>query len=216
VSFFEIGHVYPPGDRASELPPEYEGLAVAMAGRDATAAMALWRELAATMGFGARVDQGVVPAGLHPTRSATLSLGRDVVGAVGEIHPRVAAAFGVDERVAWLELDLSRLLSMEPKVPQWKPISRYPSTDFDLAFAVPDAVAAEKVDKAVRQAAGPLLVDLDLFDTYRGTGVPAGSRSLTYRRRLQALDRVLTSEDASAVRAKVVAAVAKLGATLRA
>jgi phenylalanyl-tRNA synthetase beta chain len=186
-----------------------------MAGRDATAAMALWRELVATMGFGARVDQGTVPPGMHPTRSATLSLGRDVIGAVGEIHPRVAAAFGVDERVAWLELDLSRLLAIEPKVPQWKPISRYPSADFDLAFAVPDTVAAEKVDKAIRQAAGQLLVDLDLFDTYRGPGVADGSRSLTYRLRLQSLERVLTSEDAANVRQKVVDAVAKLGATLR-
>jgi starch phosphorylase len=49
-----------------------------------------------------------------------LSLGKDTVGAVGEIHPDVCDAFGVTERVAWLELDLSRLLAIEPKVAQWK------------------------------------------------------------------------------------------------
>ena len=83
VQLFEIGHVYPPGDRRSELPPEYEGLSVALAGADARAAMATWREIAKAMGFGARVDQGTVPAGLHPTRSATLSLGKDVVVSAG-------------------------------------------------------------------------------------------------------------------------------------
>ena len=216
LSFFEIGHVYPPGDRSTELPPEYEGLAVAMAGRDAVSAMSVWRELVASMGLGARVDQSTVPRGMHPTRSATLSLGRDVVGAVGEIHPSVLEAFGVAERVAWLELDLTRLLSAEPKIAQWKATSRYPSSDVDLAFVVADAVPAEKLDKAIRQAASGLLVDLSLFDVYRGAGVVDGSRSLAYRLRLQAADRTLTDTEVAAVRAKIVAVTGKLGAQLRA
>ncbi len=215
ISFFEIGHVYPPGDRSTELPPEYEGLAIAMAGRDAVSAMSVWRELVTAMGLGARVDQSTVPLGMHPTRSATLSLGRDVVGAVGEIHPSVLEAFGVAERVAWLELDLSRLLSAEPKIAQWKATSRYPSSDVDLAFVVADTVPAEKLDKAIRQAAGGLLVDLSLFDVYRGAGVVDGSRSLAYRLRLQAADRTLTDTEVAAVRAKIVTVTGKLGAQLR-
>ena len=215
VSLFEIGHVFPPGDRSGELPDEYEALAVAFSGQDARAAMALWRELVAAMGFGARVDQSLIPAGLHPTRSATLSVGRDAVGAVGEIHPEVSEAFGVSERVAWLELDLSRLLAAGPKIAQWKPTSRYPSTDFDLAFAAPESVPAEKIDKAIRQAAGALLVDLALFDIYRGEGVSSGSRSLAYRLRLQALDRTLTDAEVADVRTKIIAATTKLGARLR-
>jgi phenylalanyl-tRNA synthetase beta chain len=213
VSLFEIGHAYPPGD--GELPAEYEELAVVLAGRDALAAMGVWRELASTMGFGARVDQSKPPAGLHPTRSATLSLGRDTIGAVGEVHPDVLDAYGVDERVAVLELDLTVLLANDAKVPMWKPTSRFPSSDLDLAFITPESVTAEKVDKAIKQAAGALLVDLSLFDVYRGSGVPAGSRSLAYRLRLQALDRTLGDTELTDVRNKVIAGVAKLGATIR-
>lgn len=213
VSLFEIGHVYPPG--TADLPDEYEALCVVLAGRAAPAAVEIWRELASAMGWGARVDQGNVPAGLHPTRSATLSLGRDVVGAVGEVHPDVLDEYGVSERVAVLELNLSLLLAAEPKVAQWKPTSRFPSSDLDLAFAVPASVSAEKVDKAIRQGAGNVLVDLSLFDVYRGGGLTDGTRSLAYRLRLQALDRTLTDADVAGVRDKVVAAVGKLGATLR-
>ncbi|MEP7114533.1 MAG: phenylalanine--tRNA ligase subunit beta, partial [Ilumatobacteraceae bacterium] len=133
IGLFEVGNVYPPGD--GELPDEYEQLAVVLAGRDAMAAMDVWREVAAAMGFGARVDQSKPPAGMHPTRSATLSLGRDAIGVVGEIHPDVLDAYGVDERVAVLELNLSVLLVSEAKVPSWKPTSRFPSSDLDLAFA---------------------------------------------------------------------------------
>ncbi|MFM2079045.1 MAG: phenylalanyl-tRNA synthetase beta chain [Actinomycetota bacterium] len=213
VSFFEVGHVYPPSDDV--LPAEYEALGVVLAGRDATAAMGVWRELVAAMGWGARVDQSKVPDGMHPTRSATLSAGKDVVGAVGEVHPDVLDAYGIDERVAVLELNLTLLLAAEPKIAQWKATSRFPSSDFDLAFAVPESVAAEKVEKAIRQSAGGGLVDLALFDVYRGPGMAAGSRSLAYRLRMQAADRTLTDADVGQVRDKIIAAVAKLGGQLR-
>jgi phenylalanyl-tRNA synthetase beta chain len=205
--------VYPPSDEV--LPAEYEELCVVLAGVEAPHAVAVWRELATAMGWGARLDQSKVPAGLHPTRSATLSAGRDVVGAVGEIHPDVLDAFDVTERVAILELNLSILLAAEPKVAQWKATSRFPSSDVDLAFNVPSSVTAEKVEKAVRQAAGSLLVSLELFDVYRGDAV-TDSRSLAYRLRLQASDRTLTDADIAAVRDKCIAAAAKLGALLRA
>jgi phenylalanyl-tRNA synthetase beta chain len=212
VALFEIGHVYPPSD--AELPAEYEALCVVLAGAEAPRAVAVWRELVSSMGWGARLDQSTVPPGLHPTRSATLSAGRDVVGAVGEIHPDVLDAFDVTERVAILELNLSILLAAEPKVPQWKATSRFPSSDVDLAFNVPSSVSAEKVDKALRQAAGSLLVSVELFDVYRG-GDAAESRSLAYRLRLQAADRTLTDADIASVREKCIAAAAKLGAHLR-
>jgi len=131
------------------------------------------------------------------------------------VHPDVLDAFDVTERVAILELDLSVLLATDAKVAVWKPTSRFPSSDLDLAFATPDSVTAEKVEKAIKQAAGPLLVDLALFDVYRGAGMPPDSRSLAYRLRLQALDRTLADTELTELRSKVVAGVAKLGATLR-
>lgn len=217
VTLFEVGHVYLPGTppNIAELPDEREVLAVVLAGQEAPAAMAVWRELASAMGIGARIDQSAVPAGLHATRSATLIAGRDRVGAVGEIAPEVLDAFGITERVAVLELDLTTALATEPKAARWKPTSRHPSSDLDLAFVVADDVPAEKVDKAIRQGAGALLVGLELFDVYRGQGVAEGSRSLAYRLRLQAADRTLTDDDVAAVVAAVSKATAKLGATLR-
>ena len=213
VALFEIGHVYPPS--TDVLPAEYEALGVVIGGADAPAAVAVWRELAAAMGWGARLDQGTVPAGMHPARSATLSSGKDAIGAVGEVHPDVAEAFDVSERVAVLELNLSVLLANEPKPAAWKPTSRFPSSDLDLAFTLPESVAAEKLDKAIRQAAGNLLVDLSLFDVYRGAGLPESSRSLAYRLRLQSLERTLTDDDVAQLRQKVEAATKKMGAVLR-
>jgi phenylalanyl-tRNA synthetase beta chain len=210
--FFEIGRVYPPG--VGELPAEYELLTVMLAGHEAPAAMAVWRELAAVVGGGARIAQDVVPPGLHATRSATLLVGKEPLGAVGEISPEVLDAFGVTERVAILEVDLNQLLGREPKPAQWKPISRYPSSDLDLSFRLDDEVPAEKLERAVRQGAGKFLVDLDLFDTYRDPSIP-GLRALGYRLRLQAADRNLTDADIAEIRRGIEAATVKLGAELR-
>jgi phenylalanyl-tRNA synthetase beta chain len=213
VSLFEVGHVYPPSEDV--LPAEYEALAVVLAGCASADAVMVWRELASAMGWGARIDQSNVPVGMHPARSATLSLGRDVVGVVGEVHPDVAEAFDVSERVAVLELNLSVLLAIEPTVARMKPTSRFPSSDLDLALIVANDVTAEKVEKAIRQSAGALLVDLKLFDVYHGQAIGEHARSLAYRLRLQAPDRTLSDDDVASVRAKVEAATAKLGATLR-
>jgi phenylalanyl-tRNA synthetase beta chain len=213
VRLFEIGHVYPPSD--GELPSEFEALTVVLAGSEAPEAVSVWREIASALGAGARLDQSRVPPGLHATRSATLQAGRDPLGAVGEVDPAVLNSFEVEERVAILELDLDQIIDREPKPAQWKLTSRQPSSDLDLAFVLSEDVPAEKLEKAIRQGAGKLLVDVATFDIYRGDGVADGSRSLAYRIRLQANDRSLTDQDVADVRRGVEKAAAKLGAELR-
>ena len=124
VSLFEIGHVYPPGP--GELPDEYEALGVVLAGEEAPAAVAVWREIAAAMGVGARIDQSVVPAGPAPDAVGDARRRPRRDRRVGEVAPEVLEAFGIAERVAVVELDLRSVLGHEPKPAQWKPTSRSP------------------------------------------------------------------------------------------
>lgn len=213
VSLFEIGRVYPPtGDG---LPSEHEVLGVVLAGHDAHAAVSVWREISQALGVGAMIDQSNAPDGMHATRSGVLRAGRDVIGVIGEIAPEVLENFGVSERVAVLEVRLDGILSGNGSSGSYRPISRMPSSDLDLAFVMSDDVAADRLERALRQAAAALLVDVTLFDTYRGAGVPDGHRSLAWRLRLQAPDRNLTDADIADVKAACEAAASKLGAELR-
>ena len=222
VALFEIGHVYRLPARPQSLPDEREMLAVALAGRDAPAAVAVWQEIEAALHLDVAIQITVgEPVGMHPTRSAfLLEVGVDPplgspLGLVGEIDPDVARGYGIDQRVAWLELDLELLLGLAHGTASYRPVSRFPSSDIDLAFATPDELSASTLRDALRNAAGPLLVDLSLFDTYRGEGVPAGHRSLAWRMRLQATDRTLTDADLTDVRDRCLTAANALGATLR-
>ncbi len=144
-----------------------------------------------------------------------MNRGRSLIGAIGEIDPTVLANYGISGRVACVELNLSILLAEEPKIRRAQTVSKFPSSDFDLAFTVPATVSSAALIKALRQAGGALIVDLVLFDVYRGNGVSPESRSLAYRFRLQATDRTLTDNEVAEVRTKCIAAATKLGATLR-
>ncbi len=217
VGLYELGRVFLPPANGQERPAEPEYLAVALAGREAPAAVEVWRALEEVLGVeGVAVRSEVVP-GLHPTRSASLVAGDTVVGAVGEIDPAEAERWEVEERVAWLELDLDALADVPRRERRYKAVSRYPSNDIDLAFAVDEAVPAGAVEATIRDSAGDLLASVDLFDVYRGDAAGEGRRSLAYALRLQAPDRTLTDAEVAEVRDAVITAVESThGATLRA
>jgi phenylalanyl-tRNA synthetase beta chain len=230
------------GEQATLLPGEREMLAAVFAadGDDARSAVVAWRVLAqAVRATGVHVaapGPGVAfLPGLHPSRSARLevvaSSGRDgdglVIGAVGEIDPEVAVAFGLTQttgagtsarRIGWLEVDLGLLLN-EAVVPRratvGAAVSRFPSSDIDLALVLQDDVSAELVADVLGRAAGDLLESVVLFDVYRGASVPAGSRSLAFRLRFCSSDHTLTDDEVGALRAACIAAAAALGAVLR-
>jgi phenylalanyl-tRNA synthetase beta chain len=215
VRFFEIGHVFRHPADEQPLPDESEHLAVAIAGVDAPAAVEIWNEIVTTLGIkGARLQSAVHP-GLHPGRSATVFAAGRPIGVVGEVHPTVLRSYDVNERVAWLQLDLGKLLDLPHGISGYKKVSRYPSSDIDLAFVVPEKVSADGVMLSLKKGAGDLLAALELFDVYRGVGVPEGSRSLAFHLRLQATDRTLTDAEISKVRDACIALVDKTGGALR-
>jgi phenylalanyl-tRNA synthetase beta chain len=206
VSLFEIGHVYGVPAPGEPLPDEREMLGVALAGRDAMAARAVWDELAAALAWPEVELAAGERAGMHPTR--TLLVGKDgALGAIGEVDPGVLDAHGIEARVAWVELDLEALLAMPRADRKYRPVSRFPSSDIDLAFVVDDAIPAAAVERRLREAGGDLLVDLGLFDVYRGASIAEGARSLAYFLRLQAPDRTLTDREVGEVRQRCIDAV---------
>ncbi|MBM3639636.1 MAG: phenylalanine--tRNA ligase subunit beta [Actinobacteria bacterium] len=217
IALWEIGHVYPPSADVSTqpLPREHEQLCIVVADADLDTSLRQWNALCERLGVGAQLDQARVPDGFHPTRSATIARGKQTIGAVGEISPVVLAALGIEGRVSCLEVDLSTLLRESPKPVQARDINRFPSSDIDLAFTMPDDVPAANLQRALRQAAGASLVFVELFDIYRGPGLEDGSRSLAFRLRLQKQGGTLTDSEISDIRDKCVAAAHKAGATLR-
>jgi phenylalanyl-tRNA synthetase beta chain len=127
-----------------------------------------------------------------------------VVGAVGELHPEVAASFELDTACAVIELDLSVLGALPRRAIQFRDVSRQPQARRDLAVLLDCEQPAGEVLAAVEQAAGDDLVSAELFDRYEGKGVPEGKVSLAFRLVFQRADRALTEKEVAKATDRVV------------
>ena len=94
--------------------------------------------------------------------------------------------------------------------------SRFPASTIDLAFEVPDAVAATAVERTLRDAGRDLLEDVRVFDEFRSDALGSGRRSLAFTLRFRAPDRTLTDAAVADLRQRAIDAVrAAHGAELR-
>lgn len=151
---------------------------------------------------------------LHPGRSAELTLDGEVVGIVGALHPEIQTKLGLDRELVLFELALKALTSA--RVPVFAEVSRFPALRRDLAVVVADDLPAGSVLNCITKAAGETLVDLQLFDEYRGKGIDSGRKSLALGLTLQDSSRTLKEAEVDAVIARVIEALqTDLGAQLR-
>ncbi len=230
VAIFEVGRVFHPRP-AEALPAEPRRVAALLTGPRETGAWlahdasplgffdlkGIAEELTVRLRLSDVRWERAEHSALHPGRAARLLVGGAEIGVLGELHPKVRAAFDLPEQpVTVMELDLDALLAGWGAEHEMAPISSQPAVYEDLALVVDDQVTAAEVEALIRQSGGKLLVDVRLFDVYRGGQVPAGKKSLAYALNFQAPDRTLTDEDTKKLRTKIVARLEReLGAVLR-
>ncbi|MGA9677562.1 MAG: phenylalanine--tRNA ligase subunit beta, partial [Mycobacterium sp.] len=151
----------------------------------------------------------------HPGRCAEVLVGETSVGHAGQLHPAVIERSGLPKDSCALELNLDAIPAVEA-LPAPR-VSPFPAVFQDVSLVVSADVPAQAVADAVREGAGELLEDIQLFDVFTGPQIGEDRKSLTFALRFRAPDRTLTEDDASAARdAAVQHAAATVGAVLRA
>jgi phenylalanyl-tRNA synthetase beta chain len=203
VGLFEVARTYHPN--GTELPDErtvVAGIVEGGFGRAKGVVETLYAALKAEPRFARATD----PL-LHPAKAARLD-----AGVVGELHPTLLdGGWGV------FELDLERLFAEARDERTFEDVVTFPPVREDLAFVVADDVQAGDLVDAMREAAGDELRDVRPFDVYRGPQVGEGRKSIAFAVTYQSPERTLTDEDATRLRAAVVAELARrFGAELRA
>ena len=142
----------------------------------------------------------------------------EIVGWVGELHPLVARAWDLEGAVGVFEVDLDRVVAHAVAVPDLPGPHELPARAPGPGRRASTTTSPPRpCSTPVREAAGPLLRDVRVFDVYRGAQVGEGRKSLALALTFQAADRTLTDEDVAPVRDKVVTALTEtLGGELRA
>jgi phenylalanyl-tRNA synthetase beta chain len=230
VRLYEIARAYHPHPEDGAHEPSLEALRVGgvLVGRRSPVGWAVGGDVADFFDAKAAVSAVLEALGvearwrargegwLHPRTSATVlaAHGEGVLGEVGELHPRVAAAFELPRGVLAFELHLDALLAAARLVPQYRPIPRLPAVLRDVAVVVDDAATAASVEALVREE--PLVETVTLFDVYRGAPLPAGKKNLAFAIAYRAPDRTLTDAEADAAHARIVQRLrTRIGAELR-
>ncbi len=203
VALFEIARVYlPSGER---LPEERWRVGGVVAGGFARAKSAIGL-LYAALKIEELVERGEHEL-LHPGKA-----GRLPEGWVGELRPDLEPG-----RWGVFELDLAAFAAAVPEHLEYADVISFPAVRQDLAFVVPEDVPAGVLAAAMREAAGPELREVEVFDEYRSAELGPGRKSLAFAVAFQSPERTLTDEDAQRLRERIVAALGeRFGAELRA
>lgn len=154
---------------------------------------------------------------MHPGKTALFKKGREVIAAVGEVHPAVAAAFGIPKKMFIFEMDVKTLMKYTAKGFHCELLPKYPAISRDLAMLVDTDIAAGEIEQTIVKNGGKFLREVTLFDVYTGKQIAEGKKSLAFAIKFQSGDRTLTDEEADASFRNILSAVeSKFHAELRA
>ena len=226
LRFFQVNRVFRPGlptgreaRHADEalLPAEPEYLQLVIAG---------WRDLGlgglpcdllevrgAVEGLAThlRVDLSLEPGTDEPWLDAGAAWrirdaqGRDV-GAAGRVAGAALEAFDVDGPVALAEIRLDAL-DLRPRPVRFEAFARFPAVKRDLSLLVPSGVPYGGIEGTVRESAGELLESAELFDIYRGKGLPEGRAAMGIRLKFRSAKGSLKGEAVDSAIGGILAAL---------
>ena len=219
VALYEVGRVFLP--KGGERPEEQEHLAGAITGQLLANS---WHKqdqpvdffqikgiverylhnlgLAGTITYRATQDR----AEMHPGRTADIYVDDQLVGFVGQVHPRTAKDYKVPATYVF-ELNLEALLAADKVANEYHPISKYPAITRDIALLVDHNVTNADVVAVIEKRAGAFLKKVHLFDVYSGLHLPKGKKSLAYTLTYQDDHGTLTEDQVNKAFAKVTQAL---------
>lgn len=149
----------------------------------------------------------------HPGRSAEILLDGNTVGWIGELHPQWLQQYEILKSVVWFEVDLHALTTVN--LPRARDISKFPPVRRDIAVIVDESVTVQSLINAMQSSNIPYVVEIGLFDLYRGASVGDGKKSLAFRVLLQDTQKTLTDSEIEQSIALLIAVLQQQRAQLR-
>ncbi len=152
---------------------------------------------------------------IHAGRSTAIHRGDRIIGYVAHLHPRVCRNLKIPDQTAIANLDLRAMLASGEEEGRYRKISSYPTQPVDVALLVPEGQQVKAVASFLRDVGRKLVQSVELFEVYRGEGIPSGKKSLNFTVTLGASDRTLSSKDEEKYLNKLRENAGKVEAELR-
>ncbi|WP_220729645.1 phenylalanine--tRNA ligase subunit beta [Apilactobacillus zhangqiuensis] len=217
VSLYEQGRVFYKENEDVVKPDEIEHLAGAMTGSlvdnswnqpaknvDFYQIKGIVNEYLETIGLNGEISyvaNATYPE-MHPGRTADIFVHGHYVGFVGQVHPKIAKQFKINETYVF-DLNLQTIIDLPKKEQSYELVSKYPSIKRDIAMLIDKDVENDSIVKVIEKRGGAYLVDVKLFDLYEGEHVPEDKKSLAYSLTFQNKHDTLVDDDVNNAMEKV-------------
>ena len=213
--YFEIGRTYKPLETPDMLPVETDVLCVGVYGADEDffTLKGIAEEIFAKNGIKAKFAKSANPS-FHPGRCAEMTVNGEVIGTLGELHPMVSENYGVKERMYVACFDMGVMLKNSDSDIKYKQLPKFPAISRDLSLVCDEEIPSGDIIEVITKTAKNL-EQVSLFDMYKGTGIPEGKKSLSYKLILRKNDKTMEAEEADKTVEKVLKALGEIGVTLR-
>ncbi|MFA4953956.1 MAG: phenylalanine--tRNA ligase subunit beta [Patescibacteria group bacterium] len=132
----------------------------------------------------------------HPGRSVQVYKEGKLLATLGEVSPKIAKNFKL-EHVALIDMPLESAIPFAQTAKRYAPLPAFPEAKRDLAVVVDAHVEFNDLAKAIKGIikGSAVQVEVEWFDTYRGTNLPADKKSSAMHLTFSSNERTLTSAE---------------------
>jgi phenylalanyl-tRNA synthetase beta chain len=152
---------------------------------------------------------------LHPGKAASVEVVGERIGLIGALHPEACQELDLPGDLWVFELDFPILLHYACSVSRFRALPRFPAVVRDVAVVVDEDVPAQSLIDTVKACDISSIVEVNLFDCYRGSQIPAQKKSLAFSISYRAEDRTLTDVEVNELHALVLDLLRLRGFELR-
>ncbi len=220
AKLFEIGNVYIPHQTPiTELPEEQKYLTIGMYGPnvDFYSVKGIVADLFKKLGItSSKYLPNEEQSYTHPGRTADIYIGEEVVGLIGEVHPRVLANYSLNQRAYLVQINISNLYKLVKLEREYKELPKFPSSKRDIALLTKDEVLIMEIEECIVEKGGKILESVKLFDIYKGDKVQEGYKSVAFSLEFRGIENTLTDAEINEKMEKILSNLkAKLDIELR-
>ncbi|MBQ4100290.1 MAG: phenylalanine--tRNA ligase subunit beta [Oscillospiraceae bacterium] len=151
----------------------------------------------------------------HPGRTAKITVGDEVLGILGEIHPLVCKNYDISSKVYVADFDIEVMMNLANFELEYKPLPKFPAVTRDIALICDDEITIGALEKAIKGACPRILEKINLFDVYKGKQIPDGKKSVAFSLVFRSKDATLTDAEVDSATKKILKALSSLGAEIR-
>lgn len=152
----------------------------------------------------------------HPGKTAKMTVGKDIIAVLGEVHPEVAENYDLPEHCYVAEIYLDKLVKYAKVEKKYVEVPKFPAVERDIAMIVDEKVEVGQIEKAIQKKSKKILEEAKLFDVYRHDKLGLKKKSVAYSLRFRSKDRTLTDEEINSCMEDIITELeTTLGAELR-